>query len=140
MASGVLYLDSSALVKLVSLEAESAAILELLEQYPDRASSALAATEVRRAARRQTDKPEVLERAEILLQGLTLIPLGPDLLKTAGELDPPQLRSLDAIHLASALYLGDDLAAFVAYDRRLADAARAAALTVSAPGQPQDET
>jgi uncharacterized protein len=51
----------------------------------------------------------------------------------AAKLEPPSLRTLDAVHLASALSLGDDLGAFVAYDRRLAEAAEAAGIEVLAP-------
>jgi predicted nucleic acid-binding protein len=65
---------------------------------------------------------------------LRLIRLDDDLLDTAAHLDTPALRSLDAIHLASALALGKGLAAVVSYDRRMAAAAERLGLTVVAPG------
>jgi predicted nucleic acid-binding protein len=67
------------------------------------------------------------------LNSLNLIPLTPDLLDRAALLGPPLLRSLDAIHLASALTLGAELTAFVAYDRRLQAAALEERVPVAAP-------
>jgi predicted nucleic acid-binding protein len=62
-----------------------------------------------------------------------IVELDEAIASTAAGIDPPQLRSLDAIHLAAALAIGDDLEAFICYDARLADAARAAGLTVVVP-------
>ncbi len=72
--------------------------------------------------------------ARRLLAGLNFIPMTPELLDRAGTLGPTSLRSLDAIHLASALTLGAELTAFVAYDRRLLNAARDERLPVATPG------
>jgi uncharacterized protein len=73
------------------------------------------------------------EAVEAVLAGIELIELDDPIARAAGEMHPASLRSLDAIHLASALALGDELAAFVTYDARLADAARSAGLPVIAP-------
>ncbi len=68
-----------------------------------------------------------------MLAGLELVELDDRVIAAAAGLDPAELASLDAIHLASALSLGDDLGAFVCYDRRLAEAATAAGLPMLAP-------
>jgi predicted nucleic acid-binding protein len=70
-----------------------------------------------------------------LLAGLDLIAIGGSVIDQACELGEPLLRSVDAIHLASALTIGEDLAAFVAYDLRLADAAESAGLRPLTPGR-----
>ena len=128
----LLYLDSSALVKLVIEEEESGALAKHLEGWPQRITSAVAGVEVTRAARR-AGGIAALERARELLTNLALIELDTALTAAAGIVDPPTLRSLDAIHLAMALSLGDDLGAFAAYDLALAGAAAAAGLVVVAP-------
>lgn len=127
----VLYLDSSALVKLVMEELESAALRAVLEASSGLVSSGLARVELRRAATRRI--PPVGRAAEALLTRLALVPLDGRVLDLAGGLKPPALRSLDAVHLASAQLLGDRLDGFVTYDRRLGDAARIAGLRVAAP-------
>lgn len=68
-----------------------------------------------------------------MISGLALMPLGNELLDDAGDLVYP-LKSLDAIHLTSALRLRRELVAFVAYDKRLLAAAEQAGLPVAAPG------
>jgi predicted nucleic acid-binding protein len=132
--AGVLYLDASALVKLVLPEVESAALAQAVADHPVRASSALAAAEVRRATRAATEDPTVLERAERVLAGTTLIAIDDPILRAAGDLEPRSLRTLDAIHLASALRLGDELDAVAVYDSRLAGAAARAGLSTVSPG------
>ena len=92
----------------------------------------LARTEVRRAIRRRGD--DMLTKATELLDSLSIVELEAGLADAAGDQDPPSLRSLDAIHLASAQRLGTALAAFVAYDARLVQAAEALRLTVVRPG------
>jgi predicted nucleic acid-binding protein len=94
-------------------------------------SSALAETELRRAVRIQS--PDRLARAIDILAEIRLVGLRQTILRRAGMLDPPQLRSLDAIHVASALALGDALDVFVTYDGRQAEAARAAGVPVESP-------
>lgn len=130
----LLYLDSSALVKLVLPETESAALLESLKDWPVRVSSELARVEVMRAARRASEGPIAERRAEEILAGLHLLKIDSEILSHASRLGPPTLRSLDAIHLASALSLGDDLGAIAVYDTGLATAAGASGLQVLAPG------
>lgn len=133
VAQALLYLDSSALVKLVLPEAETGALLAALGDWPQRLSSEIATVEVRRAARRASAEESVRRRAEQVLAGLHLLRLDAAIFDRAAGLDPETLRSLDALHLASALSIGHDLGAFVAYDRALATAARGAGLTVLAP-------
>lgn len=132
-APALLYLDSSALVKLILPEAETGALLTALGDWPQRITSEIAAVEIRRAARRASGDEAVRRRADEVLAGLHLLRLDAAILDRAARLEPETLRSLDAIHLASALSIGDDLGAFVAYDRGLAAAARQAGLTVLAP-------
>lgn len=133
-APALLYLDSSALVKLILPEAETGALLTALGDWPQRITSEIAAVEIRRAARRASGDEAVRRRADEVLAGLHLLRLDAAILDRAARLEPETLRSLDAIHLASALSIGDDLGAFVAYDRALAAATRQAGLTVLAPG------
>jgi predicted nucleic acid-binding protein len=130
----LLYLDSSALVKLVVSEPETEALLLVLAEWPDRVSSELAAVEVPRAARRASGDPAVHRRADQVVAGLHLLRLGAAVLKRAAELGPTRLRTLDAIHLSSALEVGADIGAFVAYDADLGRAAAAAGLRLLAPG------
>jgi len=130
----LIYCDSSALVKLIADEAESKALDQWLGEQaePHLVSSVLARTEVWRAVRRRSDN--MLTKATELLDSLSIVELAAALADKAGGLDPPSLRSLDAIHLASAQTLGTALAAFVAYDTRLVQAAEALRLTVVQPG------
>jgi uncharacterized protein len=127
----VVYLDSSALVKLVIAEPESGALRRFLTGEPDRASCGLARVEVLRAVRGQGTP--ALARARRLLQRLNLVTLDDDLLEAAAALDPRVLRSLDAVHLAAAQLFGDELTAVVTYDRRMAAAAGLIELAVAAP-------
>jgi uncharacterized protein len=129
----LLYLDSSALVKLIVAEKESHALQERLALTPERASSRLAVVELTRALRRVHAPAEVRRRAADVLERIGLIQVDDAILDAASELDPPALRSLDAIHLATALRIGPDLDAFVTYDTRLAQAARDLGLPVIAP-------
>ena len=131
--TGILYVDSSALVKLVVEEVETPALVELLAAWPLRVTSVVAAVEVPRAARRGSPLPAVAARAADVMSRLTLLDLDRDLIHTATLIEPAGLRTLDAIHLASALSLGPQLEGFLAYDRRLLDAAGAAALPVIPP-------
>ncbi|MBI4701555.1 MAG: type II toxin-antitoxin system VapC family toxin [Deltaproteobacteria bacterium] len=130
------YLDSSALVKLVVAEPESGALRRFLGRRPQRVSSALARVEVLRAVRLQ-GRPAA-ERAKKLLERIRLLRLDDVLLEAAAAIDPRVLRSLDAIHLASAQALGDDLDAVVTYDRRMSDAASGLGLPVRSPGAAGD--
>lgn len=126
----MLYLDTSAVVKLLLVEKESRALRASLADH-DWAASALLRTELVRALRRVD--PTVVPRALDLLALGSLLVIDTHVLDTAARLSPPSLRSLDAIHLASALQLGDELTAFVAYDERLLSAASALGMPISSP-------
>lgn len=132
--SPVLYLDSSALVKLVVAEPETSALTAYLDAHPDDAivTSALARVEVVRAAK--AVDPALAGPAWTVVAGADQIPVSPDLLTEAADLLPERLRSLDAIHLATALRVQKvGLTAMVAYDQRLLDAATSTGLPVTAP-------
>ena len=125
----VAYLDASAFVKLVLPEAESAALDAALEAWPRKSSSALLEVEGPRAARRTN--PLAYDAARALIGGMELVEIDADIRRAAAGLEDPGLRSLDAIHLATALSLGDRCGAFFAYDERLIAAARAHGLSVT---------
>jgi predicted nucleic acid-binding protein len=116
------YLDSSAIVKLAVSETESLALRRYLRRRRPLVSSALARTEVLRALLPAGD--EAMARGRAVLQRLDLVRLNDRILNGAGVLRPPELRSLDAIHLATAGELGDELTALVTYDDRMATAAK----------------
>lgn len=130
---GLLYLDSSALVKLVIPEAETDALVEALTAWPDKVSSELAYVEVHRAALRAADATDVRERAEDVLTALNLLRLDMPVLRQAASLSPAGLRSLDAIHLASALSIGPDISGMAVYDKALTEAAQAQGWQIVAP-------
>jgi predicted nucleic acid-binding protein len=130
----LVYLDSSALVKLVVREAESEALRAWVAAHPAAVTSALAVTEVRRAVSRVSPRRGLSDRARLVLDGLALLAVDLDVLERAARLAPTELRTLDAIHLASALSLGADLLAFVSYDDRQRAAARKAGLPLVRPG------
>ena len=125
------YLDSSALVKLAVREPESTALRRYLRRRRPLISSALARTEVARAL--LSLGPDAVRRGDEVLARVDLVRINDRVLNTAGSMLPPDLRSLDAIHLATAQQLGDDLARIVTYDDRMAAAARALGWTVVAP-------
>jgi uncharacterized protein len=127
----MVYLDSSALVRLVITETESNALRRYLRREPDRASCALARVEVLRAVR--AHGPAATTRARRLLQRLNLVRIDDALLEAASLLDPGVLRSLDAIHLAAAQLFGDELTAIITYDGRMTSAASLLDLPVDAP-------
>jgi predicted nucleic acid-binding protein len=123
------YLDSSALLKLVHTEPESAALEAVAGGLTARVSSDLAKVEVMRRARRHGSAAET--KAQRALEGMELRAVDDEVIAAAIMLGPPSLRSLDAIHLATALSM--DLDAFISYDQRLNEAATAAGLNVEAP-------
>ena len=128
----MVYLDSSAIVKLVVSEPESSALRRYLAGHADRVSSGLARVEVIRALRRTPDSHAQVHRAASVLERIALVAVDEPLLNDAAAIEPRQLRSLDAVHLATALSL-DGLDAVVTYDRRLGAAAAAAGLEVVFP-------
>jgi len=133
--SRLVYLDASALVKLVVDEPESAALTDYLTDEPRIVTSALSAVEVPRAVRMIEPQEPAPERAQNIVACCALIEVDREVRDAAAGLDPPPLRTLDAIHLVSALRVSEELSATVIYDRRLAAAAREAGLEVAAPGQ-----
>lgn len=130
-ARRAIYLDSSALVKLVVQEAESAALRRYLRARPLRVSNGLARVEVVRAVRPQGDSARI--RARDVLAGIRMLALDEPLLKAAASLDAGPLRTLDALHIAAALEFGDSLESLVTYDLRMATAAESLGCRVAAP-------
>ena len=127
----MLYLDSSAIVKLVVREPETADLVRHVRADPDVVSSALAWTEVIRAIARVRGDTA---RAEAVLAGVAMVPIDDGIVRSAARLGPPTVRTLDAIHLATALSLGDDLSHLVTYDERLAHAGVEVGVETIAPG------
>jgi uncharacterized protein len=129
----VIYLDTSAFVKLIRGERETPALQGFLTEHPGTplVSSALLVVETRRAVLREA--PGELARADLLLTRIDQVDITNAVLEAASRLPDPTLRSLDAIHLATALQLGRDLAALVTYDGRLAAAAGRQRLPVLTP-------
>ncbi len=132
----MIYLDSSAVMKLVRSEEETTALIDWLEHVPDEPviTSELGRVEVLRAARRLGDE-SVTAQARTVIAEFDLIPLDRTVQDLACDIADPPLRTSDALHLASALMVREHLSAFVAYDHRLAIAARDAGLEVATPGQ-----
>lgn len=127
-----LYIDASAFVKTVIAETESAALRAFLRRPGGRrVSSALLRAEAIRALRRHG--PQALAETREALREVELITVSDGVLDTAGMLDPQIIRTLDAIHLATALSVGQDLDAIVTYDERMAEGARFLGLPVSTP-------
>jgi predicted nucleic acid-binding protein len=125
------YLDSSAIVKLAVQEPESAALRRFLRRRRPLVSSALARTEVTRAL--LPLGPEAVRRGQDVLGRIELARINDRVLTAAGMLLPPGLRSLDAIHLATAQQLGEDFSLFVTYDDRLAEGAKRLGRNVASP-------
>ncbi len=117
------YLDTSAAIKLIVSEDHSEAMFFWIQARDHEiVSSDLLRTELLRVVRRGA--PNLLQTAQWLLDSLTLITLPSRTFTCASKMEPNQLKSLDAIHLAAALELGDELDAIITYDNRLAEAAR----------------
>ncbi len=120
-------------MKLVVSEPETDALLAWLADWPDRVTSALSGLELTRTLRRARAAPPAFARARLVLGAVATLRIDQLVLDHAAALKDPQLRSLDALHLGSALSLGDLPDAFVTYDERLARAAKRLKLTVVAP-------
>lgn len=126
------YVDTSALAKLVVAETETAALRAWIQaENPQLVTSDLARTELLRAVRRAAPDRAVLARA--VLDSITLVSVRTVTFESAGQLDPATLKTLDALQVASALELGDELSGIVTYDDRLGGAARAHGIAVGAP-------
>ena len=130
--SGVVYLDSSALVKLVAAEPETDALIAYLLSRPLQVTSRVATIEVGRAVARHGGIDAA--RAMAVLDQVTLIELDAEVADRASGLAPPTMRALDAIHVATALGLRRELDALITYDARLAAGAEVHGLPVAAPG------
>ncbi len=126
-------MDTSALMKLVSAEPETQALQTWqVQKDRDLVTGDLAQTELLRAARKLT--PAHVQVAREVLDSKQLMRLGERVFEQAGLLDPPAFRSLDTIHLATALDLGHDLQGIVTYDKRLAEAAEHNGVPAVFPG------
>ena len=128
------YVDSSAVLKLAIHEPETAALEAFLAGCEGLVSSRLSVLECRRAASR-APHVRLLQTIDDVLDAIYLLEITPAILEDAAKTDPPLLRSLDAIHLATALSIGDAQVEVITYDQRFADAARASGLTVVQPGR-----
>ena len=127
------YFDSSALVKMMVEEPESSMLNAWVRAEHVRAvSSDLAQTETIRAVRRY--RPDLTVEARSLFDSVVCVRITPEIVERAALLDPPGLRSLDAIHLATALELGNEIDGLVTYDERLAQAARDRGIPTITPG------
>jgi hypothetical protein len=118
-------------VKLPLGEPERDALVRELKRWDGHASSALLTVEAVRACARYG--PAAAEQARAGLSSIALLPVDEGVLWQAANLEPAGLRSLDALHLATALSLGSDLGVVLTYDERLADAARGLGLPVASP-------
>lgn len=138
MSAEVWYLDSSAIVKTVVQEPQSAELLAWLRDKETLAACDLIRVEAVRAVR--LSDPAAVSRARAAVATLTLIRVDDAVYDAAADLEPALMRSLDAIHLAAALSLGRDLAGMVTYDRRMAEAAQTLGVRVEAPGEVHSRT
>jgi hypothetical protein len=125
------YLDSSAVVRLVIAEPESAALRRYVRRRRPLVSSALARTEVLRAL--LSFGEVALARGRRVLRTIELMRVNDRVFEVAGTLLPAEVRSLDAVHLATAQQLGDELGVVVTYDVRMADAAAKLGLETHSP-------
>jgi hypothetical protein len=137
----VIYLDSCALLKLIRAEPETPALTAFINARQDTRwfTSEIARTEMARVVRRNNADKESLqdELTQIgrLCDGLDVVPVSSRVLDQAATMEQPHLRTLDAIHLSTAVSLRDALSAFITYDKRLAAAAEECGIPVTAPGQ-----
>ncbi len=133
----MIYMDTSALTKLLIAEPETPELRNWLTSQIDQgdgaATSALGRVELMRTVARYGDISQA-DRARYLLDGLDILPLTEPLMSLAESIGPATLRSLDAIHLAAAAYFDQELTAFVTYDHRLLNGCRDIGLTTASPG------
>lgn len=125
------YVDSSAIVKLVVAEPESKALRRYIARRQPLVTSALARTEVARALK--PSGPDAVARGHDALRTIQLLRVNDRVLSEAGRMEPAELRSLDAIHLASARQLGAAVKQIVTYDERMATVAQAIGWSVASP-------
>ena len=133
----MIYMDTSALTKLLIAEPETPELRNWLTSQIDQgdsaATSALGRVELMRTVARYGDISQA-DRARYLLDGLDILPLTEPMMTRAESIGPATLRSLDAIHLAAAAYFDQELTAFVTYDHRLLNGCRDIGLTTASPG------
>ncbi len=133
----MIYMDTSALTKLLIAEPETPELRNWLTSQIDQgdsaATSALGWVELMRTVARYGDISQA-DRARYLLDGLDILPLTEPMMSLAESIGPATLRSLDAIHLAAAAYFDQELTAFVTYDHRLLNGCRDIGLTTASPG------
>jgi uncharacterized protein len=127
------YVDTSALVKLVVAESETVALEHHLAHRAGLLCSALGATELIRACRRSLTKKQLAHVGDVL-EAIVLIDVTPAILEAAAGLTPKELRTLDAIHLATALAVNDSSMDMITYDLTLARSAKAHGFVVHSPG------
>jgi predicted nucleic acid-binding protein len=127
----LIYLDTSALLKLVKAEAGSDALAAFLGDRTDFVSSKLLAVEARCGALRED--PSMLPRVDLFLSRVDMIAISDAVVESASRLPDRHLRSLDAIHLATALLTREELDVLLSYDDRLLTAAKAHDLPTAAP-------
>ncbi len=126
------YVDTSALVKLFKAERETEAFRTALADWPVQVASELIRVEAICTARRLGDQ-DILQRASEALERINLIPISPEIIELATDAQTPPLRAMDAIHLATALTMREDLGAIFVYDNDLHAAAGAHHLNPLAP-------
>lgn len=136
----MIYLDTSALTKLLVAEAQTPELKAWLTEQIDlgeyAVTSALGRVELMRVVARQ-EEPGLCERARYLLDGVDILPITDAVIALAETIGPARLRSLDAIHLASASQVKHELTAFVTYDHRLTAGCRAVGFDPQSPGAAQ---
>ena len=146
--SGILYVDTSVLVKLLVREAESEAVEVELLRWARLATSVVKEVELPRSvARAREERPDAVIDGSVVLQGVlasaAIVPLDADIVAKARDVSPVHVSTLDAIHIASALSLGDELAAVATYDHRMQDALAKLKIEVVAPeavSQPDEDS
>jgi uncharacterized protein len=127
----LIYIDTSALLRMVFPDDTTPALESFINGDADLISSVLVRVDARRGTARRA--PQRLPRVDLLLDRVNVIGIDDAVIESAGRLPDPLLRSLDAIHLATALLIRDDIDAVLTYDNRLADAAAAHGLVVLSP-------
>ena len=133
----MIYIDTSALTKLLIAEPETAELRVWLTDHIDQGESAATSTlgrvELMRTVARYGEAGQ-FDRARYLLDGLDMLPLTDAVMTLAESIGPATLRSLDAIHLAAAAHFRQELTAFVTYDHDLRNGCREIGLTAVSPG------
>jgi uncharacterized protein len=130
-----IYLDTSAVAKLFIAERETPDLRRWLagQSEPHLVSSSLVGVELVRLLGLMS--PAAIPTAEqFLANDVDIVEITPPVLADAASVPPPRLRTLDAIHLATVLDLGESVDVVLTYDKLLAEASRAAGLTVAVPG------